>query len=116
MKEEFYKADRSESYEQVMKKLKKSEQKYILVTADKRKLMGYVNLKRLKENQESNWVKHIKMTPVIEEDASLKDVLNKMIENDVTLIPIVDSDYNLKATITMEIIQNYISDEYNQEE
>jgi len=53
---------------------------------------------------------------VIEEDASLKDVLNKMIENDVTLIPVVDSDNNLKATITMEIIQNYISDEYNQED
>jgi osmoprotectant transport system ATP-binding protein len=116
MEKEFYKADRSESYEQVIKKLEESKQKYILVTADKRKLMGYVNLKRLKENEESDWEKHIKMTPVIEEDASLKDVLNKMIENDVTLIPIVDSDNNLKATITMEIIQNYISDEYNQEE
>ncbi|MFW6001656.1 MAG: betaine/proline/choline family ABC transporter ATP-binding protein [Halanaerobium sp.] len=115
MEKDFYKADRSESYEQVMNKIEESNQKYILVTSDKRKLMGYVNFKRLKEHEESAWEKHIKMTPVIEEDATLKDVLNKMIENDVTLIPVVDSDYNLKATITMEIIQKYISDEYNQE-
>lgn len=115
MIKDYYKADRSESYEQVMKKLEESEQKYILVTSDKRKLMGYVNLKRLKKHEESDWEKHIKMTPVIEEDASLKDVLNKMIENDVTIIPIVDSDNNLKATITMDTIQNRISDEYSQE-
>ena len=116
MENVFYKADRSESYEQVMDKLKESKQDYILVTADQRKLMGYVNLKRLTAHKESDWEKHIKITPVIEEDASLKDVLNKMIENDVTLIPIVDSDNNLKATITMDIIQDYISDEYNQQD
>lgn len=116
MQKEFYKVDRSESYQQVINKLEESKQKYILVTADKNKLMGYVNLKRLKKHQGSAWEKYIKITPVIEEDASLKDVLNKMIENDVTLIPVVDSDNNLQATITMSVIQSYISDEYQEQD
>jgi osmoprotectant transport system ATP-binding protein len=115
MEKIYYKVDRSESYDEVMVKLEESKKDYILVTSKKKKLMGYVNLKRLKNNKGSDWQKYIKIFPVIEKDASLKDVLNKMIENDVTLIPIVDENKNLIAKITMDTIQNRISDEYSQE-
>ncbi|MEC9490525.1 MAG: betaine/proline/choline family ABC transporter ATP-binding protein [Halanaerobiales bacterium] len=114
MDEVDYTADSSDGYKQVMEKLELSEQKYILITRDKKRLAGYVNLKRLEDNQSIDWKQHIKETPVIEEDASLKDVLNKMIENDVELIPIVDEDENLIGQMTMDDIQRYISDEYNQ--
>jgi osmoprotectant transport system ATP-binding protein len=114
MNEVYHKADSSDSYEEVMEKLEASKQNYILITREEEKLNGYVNLKRLQDNQISNWQKYIKETPVIEEDASVKDVLNKMIENDVELIPIVDEKKNLNGQITMNSIQDYISDEYNQ--
>lgn len=114
MKEVHHKADRSDNYKEVMDKLETSKQNYILVTKEKGKLSGYVNLKRLKDNRRANWQKYIKETPVIEEDASVKDVLNKMIENDVELIPIVDENKNLIGQITMNTIQEYISQEYNQ--
>lgn len=114
MNDVYHKADSSDSYEEVMEKLEASKQNYILITREEEKLNGYVNLKRLQDNQVSNWQKYIKETPVIEEDASVKDVLNKMIENDVELIPIVDEKKNLNGQITMNSIQDYISDEYNQ--
>ena len=114
MNEVHHKADSSDNYKEVMEKLEVSKQNYILITKEKEKLSGYVNLKRLQDNRTANWQKYIKETPVIEEDASLKDVLNKMIENDVELIPIVDENKNLIGQITMNTIQEYISQEYNQ--
>lgn len=114
MKDVYHKADSSDSYEDVMAKLEASKQDYILVTIEKKKLSGYVNLKRVRDNRSSDWQKHIKETPAIGKDATVKDVLNKMIENDVELIPIVDENKNLIGKITMNTIQEYISDEYNQ--
>ncbi|MGM0602216.1 MAG: betaine/proline/choline family ABC transporter ATP-binding protein [Bacillota bacterium] len=115
MNKNFYKVDRSDDLETVKKELEKSSHNYILVTFEKKKFMGYVKSKNLKNLDNKSWKDHIKITPTVEKDSSLKDALNKIIENDVILLPVVDENNNLTATITLEDIQEYISSEYNQE-
>jgi len=112
MDKNFKSVEISDDCDQVLKKIEQSTRSSILVTDQENKLIGYVNFKRLKEHKKNKWCDFIKEIPVIEENASLKDGLNKMIENDIILLPVVDRSCRLQAIVTMDRLKSYISNKY----
>ncbi|ADQ15202.1 ABC transporter ATP-binding protein [Halanaerobium hydrogeniformans] len=112
MESTFEFASLSDDYHSLLKKIKKKEKKYLLITSDDKKMAGYVTLRSLEKNGNKDWQDYIKEIPVIKEDASLKDVFNLMLEKEFTIFPVVDKDNKLLARVTLDNIKSHISCEY----
>ncbi|ACL70593.1 betaine/proline/choline family ABC transporter ATP-binding protein [Halothermothrix orenii] len=100
--------------EDVLKEINNLDQDYIMVTGEDEHLAGYISSNRLKKHQDSDWYKFLKPTPVVEIEATLKDALAKMIENDVAVVPVVNDERELVGTVTLKDIRSYVSNSYQE--
>jgi osmoprotectant transport system ATP-binding protein len=97
----------------VIQRITDSGQKYILVLDNKERLIGYVNKNSIIEsNEKTNWAKYIKeYSSTLPMDATLKDALAEMLQNDVAVIPITNDD-EFVGTVTLGDIRSYVGESY----
>jgi osmoprotectant transport system ATP-binding protein len=94
--------------------LYKDKNNFAVVVDKNRKFKGYINLKKLidskKEEQWKDYIKSYENT--VTEDATLKDVMVLMLENDVKNIPVIDEEKKYIGMVNFDMIKAHIGKEY----
>lgn len=98
----------------VTQKISETGQKYILVLDDKGHLTGYVNRHNITDNNKSkDWTQHIKeYSSTLPMDATLKDALAEMLQNDIAVIPITNDEDEFVGTVSLGDIRSYVGESY----
>ena len=95
--------------------LYKSKNSFAVVIDDNGKFKGYINLKKIFDgNRAEKWKDYVKFYEyTVTEDATLKDVMVLMLENDVKNIPVVDEKKKYIGMVNFDMIKSHIGKEYD---
>lgn len=97
-----------------IRELHEQRKPFVVVVDEQNKLKGYINIKQLiqKKNVE-RWEQYIKQYQTyLSEDATLKDAMIEMLQNDIRTIPIVDDKRRYLGIVNFDMIQSHVGEEY----
>ena len=105
-------ANTSETKEDVLDKLKRRKNLYIIVVDDKSKVIGYINKYELNLSDES-WQENIRsFSAMIPANSTLKDAMSEMLQHNISIVPVLNTNNELTGTISMQDIRSYIGKAY----
>ena len=98
----------------VIKKYYKDNEKYAVVLDNKKKLQGYINIKRIVgQNHLEKWDKYVrKYAAVIDLNTTFKEAMIEMLQNDVKALPVLDENKEYCGTVTFDMIKSHVGEEY----
>jgi len=97
-----------------IKKLYEARKQFVVVLEKNGKLRGYIDVRKLvdKKNTEK-WEQYIKNYQTqISEDATFKDAMVEMLQNDVKTIPVLDDDKKYIGIVNFDMIKSHVGEEY----
>lgn len=97
-----------------IRELHEQRKPFVVVVDKDNKLKGYINVKQLvqKKNVE-RWEQYIKQyQSYLSEDATLKDAMIEMLQNDIRTIPIVDDKKRYLGIVNFDMIKSHVGEEY----
>ena len=81
-------ANTSETKEDVLNKLKRRKNLYIIVVDYRSKVIGYINKYELNLSDES-WQKNIRsFSAMIPANSTLKDAMSEMLQHNISIVPV----------------------------
>ncbi len=99
---------------EIIKKYHKDKEKYAVVLDNKKKLQGYINIKRIVEqNHLEKWEKYVrKYAAVIDVNTTFKEAMIEMLQNDVKTLPVLDENKEYCGTVNFDMIKSHVGEEY----
>lgn len=88
--------------------------KFVMVVDEAGKLLGYINAIRLVEKKNlERWTEFVHpYQSTLHIDATFKDAMVEMLQNDMKKIPVVDEDNLFVGTVNFDMIKSHVGEEY----
>ncbi len=88
--------------------------KFVVVLDSECQLLGYINAKRLVEKKNlEKWSEHLHPYQcMLHKDATFKDAMIEMLQNDMKKIPVIDEGKRFVGIVNFDMIKSHVGEEY----